>query len=199
MQTDPQKLIGYARISKANDQDPQAQIDALTEAGCHRIFTDHISGTHEKRPQLTAALDYLRKGDVLVVWRLDRLGRSLPHLLHLVESLNRRQIEFRSLTEAGMNTTDPGGKLLFTMAAAFAEFERDIISERTKLGVRAAQAAGRPVGRPIKLDAERRTQIHKLRRHGETISALARGHNVSRATIRRVLQEEADGDKSPAV
>lgn len=187
MQTDPQKLVGYARISKATDQDPQAQIDALTAAGCHRIFTDHVSGTRHERPQLTAALDYLREGDVLVVWRLDRLGRSLPHLLHLVESLHHRRVEFRSLTEAGMSTTDPGGKLMFTIAAAFAEFERDIISERTKLGVRAAQAAGRHGGRPAKLDTEKRSHIRTLHAQGVSVSALSRDQGVSRATIRRVL------------
>lgn len=183
-----QTLIGYARVSTL-DQNPAAQVDALEAAGCARVFTDHVSGTRGSRPQLDAALDYLRAGDVLVVWRLDRLGRSLPHLLDLVQRLDARGVEFRSLTEPGMNTTDAGGRLLFSIAGAFAAFERDIIAERTRLGLDAAAAAGRRGGRPSKLDAEQRDHIRRLAEQGVSVSALARDRGVSRATIRRALTD----------
>lgn len=179
-------LIGYARVSTA-DQDAHGQIAALKEAGCSRIFTDHISGTTHRRPQLDAALDHLRPGDVLVVWRLDRLGRSLPHLLDVVQALDGLGVEFRSLSEPGMNTTDAGGRLLFTVAAAFATFERDLISERTRLGLARARAQGRNAGRPPALTTADVEDITAARSRGRSISELARQHGVSRTTIRRAL------------
>lgn len=155
--TAPPSLVGYARVSTA-DQDPAAQIRALEEAGCHRVFTDHASGTRGYRPQLDAALDYLRPGDTLIVWRLDRLGRSLPHLIELVEKLATQGAEFRSLTEA-IDTSTPTGRLLFHVAGAFSQFERDLISERTKVGLAEAAARGRHGGRPRVITDEKRQAL----------------------------------------
>lgn len=142
--------IGYARIS-TDMQRLDLQLDALTQAGCDRVFKDHgISGTTTERPGLKQAMDMLQEGDTLIVWRLDRLGRSLVHLVELVSSLGRQGIEFRSLTES-IDTSSSGGKLLFHMIAALAEFERSLISERTKAGMAAAKLRGKHVGRPPRI------------------------------------------------
>ena len=138
--------IGYARVS-TQDQDPALQLDALQQAGCEKIFTEKASGAQRDRPELKAALDYLRSGDTLVVWKLDRLARSLRQLIDTVESLDARQIGFRSLTEA-IDTTTPGGKLIFHIFGALAEFERSIIRERTNAGLASARARGKLGGRP---------------------------------------------------
>jgi DNA invertase Pin-like site-specific DNA recombinase len=134
-------LLGYARVS-TTDQHPQLQVDALTAAGCYRVFTETASGARADRPALTQVLDQLRPGDTLVVWKLDRLGRSLRHLVDTITSLADRGIGFRSLQEA-IDTTTPGGKLVFHAFAALAEFERDLIRERTAAGLVAARARGR--------------------------------------------------------
>jgi DNA invertase Pin-like site-specific DNA recombinase len=139
-------LIGYARVS-TDDQNLDLQRDALKQAGCEQIFTDHISGTKAERPGLTDALSHLRDGDTLVVWRLDRLGRTLPHLIETVNGLQNRGIGFKSLTES-IDTTTSGGKLIFHIFGALAEFEREIIRERTNAGLSAARARGRKGGRP---------------------------------------------------
>ena len=139
-------LIGYARVSTV-DQNPALQLDALQTAGCDPVFSDHASGAREKRPDLDRCLGYLRAGDTLVVWRLDRLGRSLRHLVTLVADLGARGIGFRSLTE-NIDTTTAGGRLIFHVMAALAEFEREIIKERSIAGVAAARARGRKPGRP---------------------------------------------------
>jgi DNA invertase Pin-like site-specific DNA recombinase len=139
-------LIGYARVSGLG-QDPQLQLDALTAAGCGRIFTESASGTKTSRPELDAALDYLRQGDQLVVWRLDRLGRSLPHLSDVLAQLDGRGVGFRSLTEA-LDTSTSGGRLVFSVFGAIAQFERELITERTRTGLAAAKAKGRVGGRP---------------------------------------------------
>jgi len=165
-------VIGYARVSTV-DQNPEAQDAALRDAGCVRVFTDHASGSKADRPQLTAALNYLNAGDTLVVWRLDRLGRSLPHRVDVVRELSDRHNEFRSLTEA-IDTSTPSGRLLFHVAAAFAEFERDLIQERTRAGMAAARyttlrgttrARGRQGWRPAHGDdarpAHRGTYAHR--------------------------------------
>ena len=138
----PVTLLGYARVSTLH-QSPDMQIKALTEAGTERIWTERMSGAHDDRPELAALLDYARRGDVLMVWRLDRLGRSLPHLLTIASDLQDRGIELRSLTEA-IDTTTAGGRLIFHVFGAVAEFERAIAAERTAAGVAAARAAGRP-------------------------------------------------------
>ncbi len=141
-------LFGYSRVSTL-DQNADLQIDALTKAGCDRIFTDVVSGAAESLPQLDNLLSHLRSGDTLVVWKLDRLGRTLKHLINLVDSLKQRDIGFKSLSE-GLDTTTPGGKLVFHIFGAIAEFERDLIRERTKAGLVAARARGRLGGRPRK-------------------------------------------------
>lgn len=139
--------IGYARVS-TDVQRIDLQLDALKQAGCDRIFTDHgISGASNDRPGLQQAMDILQKGDTLIVWRLDRLGRSLVNLVEHVSVLGKQGVEFRSLTES-IDTGSSGGKLLFHMIAALAEFERSLISERTKAGMAAAKLRGQHVGRP---------------------------------------------------
>src|SRR5437588_9160914 len=140
-------LIGYARVS-TQDQTLHLQKDELEKAGCSHIFTDTLSGAKTERPGLYKALHYLREGDSLVVWKLDRLGRSLKHLIETITTLNNRKIGFKSLTE-NIDTTTSGGKLIFHIFGALAEFERDIIRERTKAGLAAARARGRLGGRPM--------------------------------------------------
>jgi DNA invertase Pin-like site-specific DNA recombinase len=137
-------LIGYARISTA-EQNLDLQIDNLKTAGCERIFSDCISGSKSDRPGLIDALNFARSTDVLVVWKLDRLGRSLSHLIETVQKLTERGIEFRSLQE-NLETVSPGGKLLFHIFGAIAEFERDLIRERTMAGLESARARGRKGG-----------------------------------------------------
>jgi DNA invertase Pin-like site-specific DNA recombinase len=139
-------LLGYARVS-TTDQQPQLQVDALQRAGCYRVFTETASGARSDRPVLDQLLDQLRPGDTLVVWKLDRLGRSLRHLVDTVTGLAECGVGFRSLQEA-IDTTTPGGKLVFHVFAALAEFERDLIRERTSAGLAAARARGRQGGRP---------------------------------------------------
>lgn len=139
-------LVGYARVS-TQDQKPELQLDALRHAGCERIFEEKASGAQRERPELKAALDYVREGDTLVVWKLDRLARSLKQLIETVEALEERNIGFRSLTE-NIDTTTPGGRLVFHIFGALAEFERSIIRERTSAGLAAARARGKVGGRP---------------------------------------------------
>src|SRR3954469_23048251 len=139
-------LIGYARVS-TDDQNLDMQRDALEKAGCEQIYTDRVSGTKDNRPGLTVALSHLRSGDTLVVWRLDRLGRSLRHLIDTVTTLKERGIHFRSLQEQ-IDTATSGGKLVFHFFGALAEFERDLIRERTQAGLEAARARGKVGGRP---------------------------------------------------
>jgi DNA invertase Pin-like site-specific DNA recombinase len=145
-------LVGYARVS-TQDQNPALQLDALKAAGCEKLFVEKASGAQRDRPELLAALDYLRAGDSLVVWKLDRLARSLKQLIETVELLESRRIGLRSLTEA-IDTTTAGGKLVFHVFGALAEFERSIIRERTKAGLEAARARGKKGGRPPALVAK---------------------------------------------
>ena len=146
-------LIGYARVS-TTEQNLDLQRDALDAAGCERLFTDTASGAKADRPGLTAALEQCRLGDTLVVWKLDRLGRSLPHLVETVRELIERGVGFKSLQEA-IDTTTSGGKLIFHIFASLAEFERDIIRERTNAGLAAARARGRKGGRPAGVDEKK--------------------------------------------
>jgi DNA invertase Pin-like site-specific DNA recombinase len=145
-------LVGYARVS-TQDQNPALQLDALKTAGCEKLFVEKASGAQRDRPELSAALDYLRAGDSLVVWKLDRLARSLKQLIETVELLESRSIGLRSLTEA-IDTTTAGGKLVFHVFGALAEFERSIIRERTRAGLEAARARGKKGGRPPALVAK---------------------------------------------
>ena len=149
-------LIGYARVS-TDEQNLNLERDALQKPGCEQIFTDQVSGTKAKRPGLEQTLSHLRDGDTLVVWRLDRLGRSLRHLIDTVTELQERGIGFKSLTES-IDTTTSGGKLVFHIFGALAEFEREIIRERTKAGLTAARARGKSGGRPKAL-TEKQVQI----------------------------------------
>ena len=151
-------LIGYARVSKLDRQDTRAQVKALKDAGCKRIFHESASGGRWDRPELHRALDHLRKGDVLVVWKLDRLSRSLKDLLHILEKITEAKAGFRSLTEA-INTTTPAGRMMLQMLGAFAEFERSMIRERTRLGLLAARERGRIGGRSPKLTAHQRVAV----------------------------------------
>lgn len=179
-------LIGYARVSTV-DQNPQLQLDALAAAGCERIFTEQASGAKADRPQLDAVLEYIRPGDVLVVWRLDRLGRSLQHLIATVTELGGRGVGFRSLTEA-IDTTTAAGRLLFHVMGALAEFERELIRERTLAGLAAAAAAGRTGGRPG-LSAATVSAAQQLVDNGMPRAQAAQLLGVGRSTLYRYLQE----------
>ena len=150
-------LLGYARVSM-HDQNLDLQKDALKGASCEKTFLDEISGSTKHRPGLERALDSLREGDTLIVWRLDRLGRSLKDLIELVGELERKGVALRSLQEA-IDTTSPGGKLIFHVFGALAEFERNLIRDRTKAGLAAARARGRKGGRPKSLDTEKRNYV----------------------------------------
>lgn len=179
-------LIGYARVS-TQDQSPEMQLDALRGAGCEKIFTEKASGAHRDRPQLCAALDYMREGDTLVIWKLDRLARSLKQLIETVEELETRDVGFRSLTEA-IDTTTPGGRLVFHIFAALAEFERSIIRERTKAGLEAARARGRVGGRPPALGAEDISAAKALLRDPEiTSKEAARRMGVSVSALYKYI------------
>jgi DNA invertase Pin-like site-specific DNA recombinase len=165
-------LLGYARVS-TNDQQPRLQVDALERAGCYRVFTETASGTRSDRPTLEQLLDQLQPGDTLVVWKLDRLGRSLRHLVDTVTRLTERGVGFRSLQEA-IDTTTPGGTLVFHVFAALAEFERDLIRERTSAGLAAAHARGRRGGRPSVMTAHKVRVAQEMYRSGQyTVSAIA--------------------------
>ncbi len=153
-------LAGYARVSTL-DQNPELQLDALGAAGCGRIFEDRASGARSDRPGLARALDWMREGDTLVVWRLDRLGRSPPQLVATVRQFEERGFGFRSLTE-GIDTTTASGTLVFHVFGALAQFERDLVRERTTAGLAAAKASGRTGGRPSKLTPELRRQAEAI-------------------------------------
>lgn len=175
--------IGYARVSSI-DQNPQLQIDALTAAGVERVFVEHASGAKADRPELERALDYVRSGDTLIVWKLDRLGRSLPHLVKTAERLKTTGVEFVSLTEA-IDSTTPHGRMLFGLLAALAQFERELVQERVRAGVAAARANGRKGGRPVALTAEKRRAVAEMLTEGRSQTEIARTVGVSRWTIRR--------------
>ena len=154
-------LVGYARVS-TDDQNLALQEDALKESGCEKIFYDKVSGAKSERPGLQEALGFLRDGeDVLVVWRLDRLGRSLKDLIELVNRLEERKIGFKSLQDP-VDTTSPGGKLVFHIFGALAEFERNLIRERTKAGLAAARARGKKGGRRRALNEEQARRLYQL-------------------------------------
>lgn len=179
-------LVGYGRVS-TTDQSPAMQEDALRAAGCEKLFIETISSGKKDRPQLAAALDYVRAGDTLVVWRLDRLARSLHQLIETVEALKTRSIALKSITEA-IDTGTPGGMLIFHVFGAIAEFERGIIRERTKAGVAAAKSRGRHGGRPPKLEGERADHAKMMLEAGTSVSAVARSMGVSRSTVLRATR-----------
>jgi DNA invertase Pin-like site-specific DNA recombinase len=183
-------LLGYARVS-TSDQHPQLQVDALQRAGCYRVFVETASGARTDRPTLTQVLDQLRPGDTLAVWKLDRLGRSLRHLVDTVTELAEREIGFRSLQEA-IDTTTPGGKLVFHVFPALAEFERDLVREGTAAGLAAARARGRRGGRRSVLTGHRLQVAREMYASGQySVAAIATTLGVSRASIYRHLNGEA--------
>ena len=177
-------LVGYARVS-TQDQDTSLQRVALEGAGCDRVFQETASGAQRDRPELLAALEYMREGDTLVVWKLDRLARSLKQLIETVEALEQRGVGFRSLTE-NIDTTSPGGKLIFHIFAALAEFERGLIRERTMAGLASAKARGRVGGRPKALsDKDKAAARALLADGGITVAEVAQRVGVSPATLYR--------------
>ncbi len=183
-------LLGYARVSMT-EQNPDLQVDELTAAGCWKVWTDRASGALDRRPQLDAVLEQLRPGDTLVVWRLDRLGRSLRHLIDVVTGLDARGVGFRSLRES-IDTTTAGGRLVFHLFGALAQFEREIIRDRTVAGLTAARARGRVGGRPSKLSAEQRRQARKMYDERElTVEQIGQVLGVSRTSIYRALGQTA--------
>lgn len=181
-------LIGYARVS-THDQTLNLQKDALEKAGCSKLFTDTASGVKTERKGLDEALTYVRAGDTLVVWRLDRLGRSLPHLITTMTDLEERGIGFKSLTE-NIDTTTSGGKLIFHIFGALAEFERNLIRERTTAGLVAARERGRKGGRPKALTRKQLSIALDLYEKRHPIAEICRTLKISRATLYRVLKSE---------
>lgn len=182
-------LVGYARVS-TTEQNIELQIDALKKAECGQLFQDKASGSISQRLGLVSALDYVRKGDTLVVWRLDRLGRSLRHLIETIAQLDERGIGFRSLQEA-IDTTTSGGRLIFQIFGALAEFERNLIQERTRAGLNAARARGRIGGRPKLLDESKISlmlQLYNEKKH--TIKEICRALSISKPTLYTYLREK---------
>lgn len=185
-------MVGYARVSTM-DQTVDLQADALKAAGCGQIFTDAASGTRVDRRGLAEALGYLREGDTLTVWKLDRLGRTVRQLVDLIAELKTRGVAFRSLTD-GIDTTTPAGRFFFHMMAALAEMERDLICERTMAGLTAARARGRKGGRKPVLTGRQIAQTRLLLSHPEqTMEGIASSLGVSRSTLYRALaRDDAD-------
>ncbi len=180
--------IGYARIS-TYDQNLSLQMDGLEKAGCKKVFDDQVSGAKTKRPGLDEALAYLRDGDILVVWRLDRLGRSLPHLIEIINLLEDRGIGLHSLQES-IDTTTSGGRLIFHIFGALAEFERNLIRERTQAGLAAARARGRAGGRPKLLDEKKRALLYRLYDEKEhSIQEVCDLVGVSKSTLYAYLRD----------
>ena len=186
-------IYGYARVS-TGDQTTDLQRDALERAGCDRILTDVASGARVHRPELDHMLDLLREGDTVVVWKLDRLGRSMQNLVDLMVTFDERGVRFRSLTES-IDTSTPGGTLVFNIFGSLAQFERDLIRERTRAGLEVARARGRKGGRPAKLDEK---QVREVRRLYEsktvTVDQIAAMMHVGRSTIYRCLDASDDAN-----
>lgn len=183
--------IGYVRVS-TSDQNPNLQQDALMKAGCDKVFEDVATGSLVTRPGLCEALEYCREGDILVVWRLDRLGRSLKHLIETVSGLANRNVGFQSLQE-GMDTATSGGRLIFNIFGSLAEFEREIIRERTNAGLKAARARGRNGGRPRKLNDQKVLMARNLMANNEiNIGEICRTMQISKSTLyRNVVKSSA--------
>ena len=179
-------LIGYARVS-THDQNLDLQQDALYQAGCEKIFVDELSGAAVARPGLQQVMDALREGDVLVVWRLDRLGRSLRNLLELVAQLEERKVGFRSLQES-MDTSSSGGKLIFHVFGALAEFERNLIRDRTNAGLASARTRGRTGGRPKKLDEKQHKLAMRLYNEGNPVNEICQTMKIAKPTLYRYLR-----------
>jgi len=181
--------IGYARVSTV-DQNPELQRQALLAAGCERIFTDKVSGAAVIKPGLEDAIRHMRAGDTLCVWRLDRLSRSLTELLHMSERLQKQDFGLLSVTEA-IDTTSPGGRLFFSIAGAFAQFERDVIRQRTLEGLAVARAAGKKSGPKPKVTAEQWNEIEPRIASGQlSISKAAKILGLNKSTVSRRYNAE---------
>ena len=180
-------ILGYTRVSKGEEQNPALQRKALKEAMVERFFEEKASGARWDRPELQRLMDQLRPGDVVVVWKLDRLSRSLKDLLILMERIDKAGAGFRSLTEA-IDTTTPAGRMMMQMVGAFAEFEREMIRERTQAGLQAARAEGRTGGRPPKLTKQQRQDIADNVLSGRKSGAdMARLYSISETTVSRIV------------
>ena len=193
--TKPLTLIGYARVSTL-EQDPALQLDALAAAGCAKVFEDRASGARSDRPGLRQALDYVREDDVLVVWKLDRLGRSLAHLIETVGMLKQPGVGFRSITEA-IDTTTPGGLLVFHLFGALGQFERDLIRERTRAGLVAAAARGRTGGRKPVIDADKLARARSMLAKGLTVREAASRLRVGKTALYEALRLAAGENMPP--
>ena len=188
--------IGYARVSRGDSQDLDPQLRALTDAGCSIIYQEEASGAKSDRPELALAIEALKPGDVLTVWKLDRLSRSLRDLLFTLEAITEAQAGFRSLTEA-VDTTTPAGRLMTQTLGAFAEFERAMIRERTMNGLAHARKAGKHIGRKRALSPQQRVEIIERVENGKGSPAqLASLFRVSRSTVQRVLREHRNAEKT---
>jgi DNA invertase Pin-like site-specific DNA recombinase len=186
--------MGYARVS-SDDQSLDLQRDALKQAGCERLYEEKESGGKVDRPELLRLMEALRTGDTLVVWRLDRLGRSLKHLIETVEHLEAMGVGFQSVTEA-IDTTTSGGKLVFHIFAALAEFERTLIRERTRAGLKAARARGRQGGRPMTLSEDKRRMAQALRDDPkQSVAAICKALGITRTTFYRYTHGNGEGSE----
>lgn len=179
--------IGYARVSTP-DQKLDLQIEALQKIGCLKIFTDIASGAKSDRPGLERALNYLREGDTLVVWKLDRLGRSLAHLLQVIEFLSQRNIQFKSIADSAIDTTTPSGQLMLSMIAALSEFERNLIRERTKEGLAVAKSRGRQGGRRPVITDQKLKKAKQLINKGLTVREAASAISVGKSSLYEALK-----------
>lgn len=185
--------IGYARISKGDDQNATLQLRALKDAGCERTFEEAASGGRWDRPELHRMVDQLREGDVVTVWKLDRLSRSLKDLLHLLDRITAQGAGFRSVTE-NIDTTTPAGRMMMQMIGSFAEFERAMIRERTSAGLAAARAEGRIGGRRKKLDPKKRREIAESVISGRKSAAeMSRLYDISQPTVSRIVAAHRQG------
>ena len=179
--------IGYARVSTA-EQNLDLQTEALKKIGCLKIFTDIASGAKSDRPGLEEALNYLREGDTFVVWKLDRLGRSLAHLLQVIESLSQRNIQFKSITDSAIDTTTPSGQLMLSMIAALSEFERNLIRERTKEGLAVAKSRGRKGGRRPVITDQKLKKAKQFIDKGLTVREAASAISVGKSSLYEALK-----------
>lgn len=185
-------FIGYARVS-TKDQSLDLQLDALRAAGCTKIFEEKISGTQTDRPELKACMKYLREGDTLVVYKLDRLGRSLPHLLEVIRDLKAEGVGFKSVSDS-IDTSTASGQLMFSVMGSFAEFERSLISERTIAGLESARARGRMGGRPRAVSEELGQKIVVMRGQRQTVASIAKELSMGEATVYRYLKTIASAE-----
>ena len=182
------RLIGYARVS-TQDQELNLQLDALKQIGCVKVFTDKTSGAKAERPGLDECLKYLQEGDVLIVWRLDRLGRSIKHLILLIEQLKQRNIAFKSICEGAIDTTTASGELIFNLFSVLAQFERRLLQDRTNAGLAAARARGRLGGKPPMSSADSRVLNAKkmYQDHNMSIRDICKILKISRTSFYRYI------------